>query len=241
MGETGGRMSPYHSLKPVRIVKTLYLTIGLTLLFSFNLFQPLKAQSKEQKGRTTSILSQLHGNRHSFSTESTRFISNKDVQQLINENPGISAATRRQLFAELDLEATGTNWRAVFSEMIMECGSIPTLAISYIDIETGQASAVVTIHLPPDNACSKLTDQLATTIYGGTILEYSEKVVRCDTYQCVRLESTKDVYQCVQTIHLISSEDTCPVPQTCDDFPDCGSRSTKDYTIYVFEELFGAE
>lgn len=217
----------------------MYLTTCLAFLFLVNLAQPLVAQNWQQKQAATDLISQLHQNQYTFSTKSTRFLNAKDAQLLISENPRLSVESRNQLIAELQLDGSVKNWRGVFSELMTDCGSIPTLAIAAISSD-GEVTGVQTIHLPPDNACSKLTDRLAMLIYGNFLGSEERDLIRCDTYECVLLPGGKDQYQCVQTILIMTDNQACPLAETCEDFPDCESRSTDDYTIEVYDTLFGS-
>ena len=242
MGEIlGKQITPHHSFKPVCIVKTIHLASCLALLFSISLLPTLAAQSWQQKEAATEIISQLHKNRHTFSIRSTRFLTAKDAQRLINENPGLSVESRRQLFGELQLDGSVKNWRGVFTELMLDCGSIPVMASASISPDGSEVTGVVTVHLPPDNACSKLTDRLATTIYGGLIAARPDvNLVRCDTYECILVPGIKDSYQCVQTVIIATDNQECPLEETCEDYPDCeASKSGGDYTSTVFEKLFG--
>lgn len=240
MGEIPGNSPPYHSLKPICVVKSKYLIVSLALLSFLGLNQSLTAQNWQQKQDATNIISQLHKNQYTFSPQSTRFLSAKDARSVINENPRLSVEARNQLIAELNLDGSARDWRGVFSELITDCGSIPTLAASAMSPD-GEVTGVLTIHLPPDNECSKLTDRLAMLIYGDFLAGEERNLIRCDTYECVRLPGLKDQYQCVQTIMIMTDDRACPKEETCEDYPDCESRSSGViYPSWVYDKLFGA-
>lgn len=218
----------------------MYFSTALALLVLLSLSPALGAQNWQQKQDATDIISQLHKNRYTFSVKSTRFLNAKDALQLINENPRLSVEARDQLIAELNLDGSVRNWRGVFSDLVTDCGNIPTLGVSAISPE-GEISGIITIHLPPDNACSKLTDHLAMLIYGDFLGGKDQNLIRCDTYECVRLPGVKDQFQCVQTIILMTDDQACPKEETCEDFPDCESgTSGVIYPTGVYDKLFGS-
>lgn len=213
------------------------LKLSLFILLVFGMFAPTAvAQTKLQKEYSTAMVSELHQGKYNFNPNATRKLSQKDVISLIEENEHLSAGLREQLTAELGLDQSIINWRAIITEFEQECGKIQAITISTED-DDGIMSGVVTVHLPMDNPCSKLIDRLAERLYGG-LLGGDAKITRCEANQCVSIPTSTAAKRCVKVVTLVSEGISCYTPfNTCESNQDC-PQDGKDYTVEFFETMF---
>ncbi len=192
-----------------------------SILLCLACINPLQSQSIKQKEASTTLISQLLGERFQLNTKQTRSINSQQAKDLLGQQTQMPPDVRNEIERQLQLDR---NWQGVRAGIETDCGEIDVI-ISPND-EHSERSAVYVV-LPPYNDCARVHRELAPYIYGKEISE-DGRTNSCINQICATLpeNSTGIKYQCIEVMTILPAESICYSFEECSPKRPCRQNST---------------